>query len=70
VAVPAAVAGEVAWLAGRAVGADTGGGAALRVAVGTVAGAAAYVAGLAFVRAPELAELRRLARRVVPSGSR
>jgi putative peptidoglycan lipid II flippase len=70
VGVPAAVAGEVAWLAGRAVGADTGGGAALRVAVGTVAGSAAYIVGLAFVRAPELAELRRLGRRVVPSGSR
>jgi len=70
VGVAAGVAGEVAWLAGRTVGADEGAVAAVRVLVGTVAGAAAYLAGLAFLQAPELAELRRIAGRFVPSGSR
>lgn len=69
-AVPAVVCGEVAWLVSRAVGGDQGLGAAVRLVAGTVAGTAAYVAGLWWLRAPELDQLRRLARRSAPQGSR
>lgn len=69
-AVAAVVCGEVAWLASRAVGGDAGLGALVRLGVGTVAGVATYVAGLAFLRAPELDQLRRLAGRFAPQGSR
>ena len=69
-AAPAVLCGEAAWLASRAVGADRGAGAVARLGVGTVVGAGVYVAGLAFVGAPELAQLRRLARRPGASGTR
>ena len=62
-AVPAVVCGEAAWLASRLVGSDRGLGALARLVVGTVVGAVVYAAGLVFVRAPELGQLRRLARR-------
>ncbi len=64
----AVVCGEAAWVVGHAVGADRGGGAIARVVLGAGAGLAAYVGGLWWLRAPELAQLRQLARRV--SGSR
>lgn len=67
-ALAAVVCGEVAWLAGQAVGADRGLGALARVLAGAAAGTAAYVGALWWLRAPELAQLRSLARRV--SGSR
>ena len=63
IAVPAVVCGEAAWLASRVVGSDEGLGALARLVVGTAVGAGVYVAGLVFVRAPELGELRRLAGR-------
>ena len=59
-ALSAAICGEAAWLASRAVGADSGGGAAARLVVGVVAGAAAYVASLWWLGAPELGEARSL----------
>ncbi len=48
----------VVWLMADHVGANSGAGAALRVAVGTVVGGLVYVAVLLAMRAPELDELR------------
>jgi putative peptidoglycan lipid II flippase len=59
-AVAAVVTGEVAYLAGRAVGSDHGRGALGRVLVGALAGIGAYVALLLFLRVPELDAVRRL----------
>lgn len=59
----AVVCGEVAWLASRAVGGEAGLAALARLVVGTIAGTAAYLGGLAWLRAPELDQLKRLARR-------
>jgi putative peptidoglycan lipid II flippase len=69
IALSAVVAGEVAWLAGQAVGSDTGAGALARVVVGAFAGTATYVAVLWFLRVPEAAELSaRLRARPRPRG--
>ena len=62
-AVAGAVTAEVAWLASRAVGSDTGAGAWLRLVVGGVAGLATYAAGITLVAAPEVAALRGLVAR-------
>ncbi len=64
IALAAIVSGEVAWLVSQTVGGDSGSAALVRVAVGVVAGAAAYIGLLAFLRVPEAGELqRRVARR-------
>jgi putative peptidoglycan lipid II flippase len=62
-AVAATVAGEVAWLTSRLVGADTGSGAWVRLLVGSLLGGAAYLAALAFQQAPELSAVRRVGRK-------
>jgi putative peptidoglycan lipid II flippase len=49
---------EVVWLVARAVGANSGAGSVVRVVVGTVAGAAVYVAMLVLLKAPEVDQLR------------
>jgi putative peptidoglycan lipid II flippase len=54
--------GEVAWLASRYIGSETGAGAVLRVAVGSIIGVAVYLGTLAFLKAPELSSLRTLGR--------
>ena len=58
-----AVMGIVVWLATRAVGADSGGGALLKLAAGTVIGAIVYVGALTVLRVPEVASLRSIATR-------
>jgi hypothetical protein len=63
IALSAVVAGEVAWLAGQAVGSDSGAGALARVVVGGAAGGVAYVALLGFLRVPEAGELASRLRR-------
>lgn len=47
------------WAVARNVGGNAGGGAVLRVAAGTLAGAAVYLAALVALRTPEVAQLRR-----------
>jgi putative peptidoglycan lipid II flippase len=61
-ALAAVLTGEVAWLASRYIGAETGGGAILRVAVGAIVGIAVYLGTLAFLKAPELSSVRTLGR--------
>jgi putative peptidoglycan lipid II flippase len=64
IALSAVVAGEVAWLVSQPIGADTGAGALARVVVGSLAGGAAYVVLLWFLRVPEAGEFgARLRRR-------
>jgi putative peptidoglycan lipid II flippase len=65
--VAALVMAEVLWLVARAVGANAGIEALLRVTVAGVAGLVAYVVVLAILRVPELDQLRgRLVRRTAP----
>jgi putative peptidoglycan lipid II flippase len=65
--VAALVMAEVLWLVARAVGANAGLEALLRVTVAGVAGLVAYVVVLAILRVPELDQLRgRLVRRTAP----
>jgi putative peptidoglycan lipid II flippase len=61
-ALAAILTGEVAWLASRYAGAETGAGAILRVAVGAVVGIAVYLGTLAFLKAPELSSVKTLGR--------
>lgn len=61
-ALAAVLTGEVAWLVTRSVGAETGGGAVIRVALGTIVGAVVYLTTLAFLKAPELNSVRTLGR--------
>ena len=63
IALAAIVAGEVAWLVSRDVGADSGGGAFVRLVVGATAGLASYATTLWFLEVPEVAELARRLRR-------
>jgi hypothetical protein len=49
---------EVVWLVARNVGGNVGAGAVLRVAAGSVAGAAVYAGMLLVLRAPELDQLK------------
>jgi len=58
---------EIVWFVSRAVGANSGVGAAVRVLAGTVVGVAVYVGVLALLRSPELAAARRLVGRSIPS---
>jgi putative peptidoglycan lipid II flippase len=58
---------EIVWLVGRAVGANSGVGAAVRVLAGTVVGVAVYLGVLALLRSPELAAARRLVGRSIAS---
>ena len=53
-----AVMAEGVWGVARTVGANSGAGAVLRLAAGTVTGVAVYIGVLAVLRAPELDELR------------
>jgi putative peptidoglycan lipid II flippase len=70
IALSAIAAGEVAWLAGQAVGGDTGAGALARVVVGTIAGGATYIVLLWFLRVPEVGEVvRRFRRGIPPAGT-
>ncbi len=57
--VAAALMGECVWLIARVVGGNTGGGALLRLAVGTTFGVAVYAGLLALMGAPELNALKR-----------
>ena len=59
-AVAGAVTAEVAWLASRAVGSDTGGGAWPRLVVGAVAGLATYAASITWLAAPEVTAVRAI----------
>jgi hypothetical protein len=54
----AAVMGEVVWLVARAVGTNSGAGAASRLVVGGLSGIAVYVGLLVALGAPELAAAR------------
>ena len=58
---------EIVWFVSRAVGANSGVGAVVRVLAGTVVGVAVYVGVLALLRSPELAAARRLVGRSIPS---
>ena len=49
---------EVVWVVARAVGANSGSGAIVRVVVSTIVGAAAYVGMLAALQSPELEDVR------------
>jgi putative peptidoglycan lipid II flippase len=49
---------EVVWVVARAVGANSGPGAVVRVVVSTVVGAAAYVGLLAALQSPELEDVQ------------
>jgi putative peptidoglycan lipid II flippase len=60
--------GEAVWFVARRVGGDVGVEAAARVAVGTATGLVVYVGLLLALGAPELAPLRRGARRGRPDG--
>ncbi len=57
--VASALMGEAVWLVARSVGANTGGGAALRLGAATVTGLVVYFGLLALMGAPELDALRR-----------
>jgi putative peptidoglycan lipid II flippase len=61
-ALAAMLTGEVAWLASRYIGSETGAGAVLRVAAGSIIGIAVYLGTLAFLKAPELSSVRTLGR--------
>jgi putative peptidoglycan lipid II flippase len=61
-ALAAILTGEVAWLASRSIGSETGAGAVLRVAVGSIIGIVVYLGTLAFLKAPELSSVRTLGR--------
>ncbi len=58
-AVAAALMGEAVWFVARALGANTGGGALLRLSAGAVVGVLVYAGLLALMGAPELDALRR-----------
>ena len=58
--------GGVVWLAVRAFGDDDGGGAVLRLAVGTAIGVITYLGALHLLRAPEIEHLRNLRSRLRP----
>lgn len=64
--VAAAVMAAAVWLVAGQVGANSGPGAVLRIAVGAVVGGATYVGVLLAIRAPELSELRD---RIRPRGA-
>ena len=49
---------EVVWIVARAVGANSGPGAVVRVVVSTIVGAVAYVGMLAALQSPELEDVR------------
>ena len=51
--------GEAVWFVARALGANTGGGALLRLSAGAVVGVLVYAGLLALMGAPELDALRR-----------
>jgi putative peptidoglycan lipid II flippase len=59
-AVAGAVTAEVAWLASRTVGSDTGVGAWLRLVVGATAGLATYAASITWLAAPEVTAVRAI----------
>ena len=56
--------GGVVWLAVRAFGDDDGGGAVLRLVVGTGVGVITYLGALHLLRAPEIEHLRNLRTRL------
>jgi len=58
---------EIVWFVSRAVGANSGVGAVVRVLAGTVVGVGVYVGVLALLRSPELAAARRLVGRSIAS---
>ncbi len=57
--VAAALMGEAVWVVARLLGSNTGVGAGVRLAAGTVVGVLVYAGVLALIRAPELEALRR-----------
>jgi putative peptidoglycan lipid II flippase len=69
VVVAGAAMGGVVWLAVRAFGDDDGGGAALRLVVGTGIGVITYLGALHLLRAPEIEHLRSLRSRLRPRTS-
>ena len=62
--IAAAIMGAVMWIALRPIGSYSGAGALVKVAVGSVIGALAYVGALTMLRAPEVEHLRVLRERV------
>lgn len=56
--------GSIVWLAVRAFGDDDGGGAVLRLVIGTGIGVITYLGALQLLRAPEIDHLRNLRRRL------
>jgi hypothetical protein len=54
---------EAVWLATQQVGGNAGVDAVIRLAVGTIVGAAVYLGALVLLRAPELDAVRRRLRR-------
>jgi hypothetical protein len=50
---------ELVWVVSRAVGDNSGAGAAARVVIGSVVGIAVYLGVLTLLRSPELASARR-----------
>jgi putative peptidoglycan lipid II flippase len=58
---------EIVWLVTRAVGANSGVGAAARVVAGSIVGVGVYLGVLALLRSPEIAAVRRLLGRSIAS---
>jgi putative peptidoglycan lipid II flippase len=56
--------GSIVWLAVRAFGDDDGGGAVLRLVIGTGIGVITYFGALQLLRAPEIDHIRNLRRRL------
>jgi hypothetical protein len=62
----AIVMGIVLWFIVKPVGANSGLGALLRIAFGTVSGAVVYFAALTLLKVPEASYWRTLTRRLFP----